>query len=139
MDFTESSYDTSLDSFIRVLFSNESHPPFSLRLELEPPEGENASVYVNNILRDILINGANMKYGKKLEELTDRQKENIRSYMLSLGWDIEHTVEVLSKTVTDFNEDGSSYQRDILFNHIGIKFKPADPALNKYNSHNGCV
>jgi len=109
MDVTDGVYDFSL--LTEKVFSHEPLPPhsfsFSLMDEADPK-------IVPQLLGNFLSTGAKMKFNKpELGLLTEREIEILREYLLSIGWDMEYSVERINLPM------------GLHKNHYKIQFKSA--------------
>lgn len=114
-----------INSFLDNLFRQPPTPPFSFRLAFEGlPAGQ-----LHNILGDILIKGASIRYNRQLHELSDREMQTMREYLHSIGWDAVYNIVKRSKTVLDYHPDGTPYMRVFPLNNVQMTFQPASPSL----------
>jgi hypothetical protein len=116
--------DMNLDEFIDMIYSNECLDPFAYNFDVEMEQGS-----LVQFLGKFVVTGARKLYNKEIAHLTEIEVEKIRSYLLSIGWDVEYEMVCESKTVTDYKPDGTSFKRDIPLNNWKIQFKRADPKL----------
>lgn len=125
---SETELNCSVNQFITGLFRSEPMPPHSFRLEFE--EGR-----VESTLASILVTGASLRYGKKIDELSEREIDTMRRYLQSIGWDADYNLAVLNKEVLDYNPDGKPLIRLLKLNNWQITFKRAELP----GSAHGCV
>lgn len=116
---SETELNCSVDQFITGLFRSEPMPPYSFRLEFE--EGR-----VESTLAGILVTGASLRYGKKIDELSEREIGTMKQYLQSLGWDADYNLAVLNKEVLDYYPTGKPFIRLLKLNNWQITFKRAE-------------
>lgn len=113
------------------LFDRSPGDPFSVSVEL----GDTTQT-VPFLERFVLV-GSRKLFNKSLGELTEREIDRIRQYLLSIGWDADLSFFPFSKTVLDYTPLGQAYLRKIKAGTTRINFKPADPSLS--TSFTRCV
>lgn len=112
------------NGFIRSIFSNSPQPPFSYRFDI--PGG---SVQQVSTMASVLTMGADLKYGKKLHDLSLNEIAVIRDYLLSFGWDADYHKVTMNKEVLDYHQDGKPYIKQLNINNWQFTFKLADHSL----------
>lgn len=133
-ELQESMIDTDVSHLITGLFSFEPQDPFTIRFELAE-ENETNERLIIDLLQTILVQGSYFRFKKAIHTLDESEVALMRKYFQSFGWDALYEKELASKPVTDYHEDGSPYIREVQFNYWKFTFQPADPRMNKYNSH----
>ena len=112
-----------IDQFAHTLFSTSSQPPFSFHLDFSSvPEP-------NVVLGSMLITGAQIRYGKELGALTEREIGSLREYLQSIGWDADYHMASSFKEVVDYRLNGEPFIHNIKIKDWQITFKQADPSL----------
>src|SRR3989344_2196937 len=54
------------------------------------------------LLGEFLVTGAKLKYNKALADLSDTERQVLRQYLLSIGFDVNYIVKPETKTVIDY-------------------------------------
>lgn len=117
-------------TLITKLYEHAPMEPFSLRLEamqqLTPQE-------LQGLLGQMLMTGANKLFQKQLHQLTDEELNNIRKYFYVIGFDFDKKLNTITKEVTDYNENGTPFQRNVSLNNWQFSFKSANLELHPNN------
>lgn len=119
---------SSYEQFIQSLFRSPPQPPFSFFIDF-------ADNQANSLLGSLLMTGAQIRYNKQLNELTESEISKIREYLLSIGWDAEYHLATLHKEVLDYHCTGTPFIRNLKINNWQITFQTADQSLR---SGGGC-
>ena len=130
-ELTETELDLSFAGFTTSLFNKSSMPPFSFRLALEDMTPET----FKDTMSAFLVTGANIKYGKLLHELSEKELGILRNYLLSIGYDVDYNLVVRTKKVLEYRENGTPFFKVLKFNEWQVTYKVANQALNEYNTH----
>lgn len=118
---------SSYEQFLQSLFRSPPQPPFSYLIDFADNQ--------TNSLLGVLMTGAQIKYNKQLNELTESEISKIREYLLSIGWDANYHLVTLYKEVLDYHCTGVPYIRNLKINNWQITFRTADQSLR---SSGGC-
>lgn len=107
----------NISEFVTRIFNEPPQPPHSFQLDL----GSNAC----NIMGSILITGAQIKYGKSLDELDEPEIKVMKEYLQSMGWDADYQLATMYKEVLDYHPDGKPFVNKVKINNWQITFKVA--------------
>lgn len=113
-------FETDTKDFVVKLYQSPPQPPFSFHLTL--PLG----IVIHEFLAFMIVYGAKELYQRQLAELSPEEIQHLRSYLLSIGWDVEYTIESREQVFPN-EETGETVTRPV--NYYLIDFKPADRAL----------
>jgi len=113
-------FETDTKDFVVKLYKSPPQPPFSFHLTL--PVG----IEIHEFLGYMVVYGAKEIYQRQLGELSPEEIQHLREYLLSIGWDVEYTVESREQ-VFSAKDSGETVTRPV--NYYLIDFKPADRAL----------
>jgi hypothetical protein len=118
-------------NLISSLFSAPPQDPFTIKLEIDEANEQ----MIIDLLQSVLVQGSFFRFKKAIHALDENEVALMRKYFQSFGWDALYEKETALKPVTDYHENGSAYVRDVSFTYWKFTFQPADPRINKYNSH----
>ena len=130
-----------LIGFCRHLFHTIPLEPHSLSIQFQPFQhdddeefqgyGDNLNQSISrpiiSLLQSILNFGMKYKHGMtiyQIHELSSEEYERMRRYFHSFGWDFDLVSLPFEKEVTDYTEEGTSYQRTIHGYNRQVIFRP---------------
>lgn len=83
--------ETNLISIAEYIFSHQPGKPYSIGLQLDHPvdSGKTSEQTLQEMLTLLLLSGVQIKYGDSItfRDLNSSQKETLREYMWSVGYD----------------------------------------------------
>lgn len=89
--------ETNLRGVAQWIFSREPSPPYSVGLELDHPVNstQDPAQVLQEMLTILLLFGVQIKYGREtnLSDLSSEQRQKIREYMWSVGFDVVLTID----------------------------------------------
>lgn len=115
--------DFDWNVFVERLFQKPPLNPFDLRMEfLEEIDKKK----LTELLANMLITGAKIKYEKQLAELDESEIDELQKYFRSLGFEVEYEIKTTTKYFSD-------KQKTLPVNYFNIDFKPCSQLLNNNN------
>ena len=103
--------ETNLYPIAKMVFSKPPGRPLTIGLQLdhEPDSGKSNERLIQEMMTLFLLSGIQIKYGEKcvLSDLTSEQIEELRDYMLSVGyephWDLDRDAGVVDIHFTPYS------------------------------------
>ena len=117
--------DYDISEFVENIFKHEPLDPFAIENVIMMENGST----LTQVLGHFVVRGARILYNKELAHLSEAEIFKVRSYLLSIGWDVEYEIVKETKSVKDYNPDGTEFIREIPINNWKIQFKRADNSL----------
>lgn len=113
--------DYDISEFVENIFKHEPLDPFAIENVILFEEGSTLIQFLGHFI----VRGARILYNKELAHLSEDEIFKVRSYLLSIGWDVEYEMVKESKSVKDYHPDGTEYTKEIPVNNWKIQFKKA--------------
>ena len=117
------SFDVNFEDLTKAIYTKEPTEPYSFYLEFL---SEIDSQKLSKMLGYFIQYGSKYLFDCELSKLTSDQIVILQNYLKSIGYDVEYNVQQTSKTVIDYNPDGTSFEKSIPINFWNISFKKAD-------------
>lgn len=115
--------------FVEKIFNEEPKDPFTYRIELVDGVDTEKTV---RMLGYFVMTGCKQLYDCELANLGLQEIGVMQSYLRSIGWDVEYTVEEEQGTLVE-PDDGSDLTQNALVSHYKISFKPCSLSLDSTN------
>jgi hypothetical protein len=123
----QNSIDINFGNLMKSIFDKPPTDPFSLRIKFISDIDEAG---LAKLLAIYLQYGSETLFGtKELAKLSSEQIETLRQYLQMIGYDVEYSLKSLSKVVTDYNPDGTPFEKTIPVNNWNIMFKLCDSEI----------
>ena len=112
--------DLSFSDMVKNIHKAPPMEPFSVHFEfLDEIKKEDIKKY----LAHFVVEGANIKYGKQLAELTPEEIKVLSDYLHSIGWDVSFEIESRKQVLNG---------QETMVNYFLIDFFPYDITKAKY-------
>ena len=109
--------DLDWPRFVKFIYNQPYSEPKSFMFQLAPDAN------LQGILENFIVSGAQLRYGKTLDELTEQEAITIGHYLRSIGYDADRETTVQTKDVVDYTPEGQPIIRRITYNTIRTTFR----------------